>query len=87
MKAIDFKYQAEAKGTALGLYSCGTALLAAAYQLQAIQLSGTRILDPRDPQRFGNLASLLMDFADDIQKRAERINRSNGAHYPWEEKP
>jgi hypothetical protein len=73
---------AQAESVTVGMYGCGTALLAVAYQLQAIRLGGDGILNPSEARRLTNMAELLNGFAGELHSKATLIAKDNGVEYP-----
>lgn len=74
----------KAESVTVGMYGCGTALVAVAYQLQAIRLGGDGILNPCEARRLTNMAELLNGFAGELHSKATLIAKDHGVDYPPE---
>jgi hypothetical protein len=75
----------QAESVTVGMYGCGTALMAVAYQLQSIRLGGDGILNPSEARRLTNMAELLNGFAGDLHSKATLIAKDHGVEYPPED--
>lgn len=84
MSAPVIESKAQAESVTVGMYGCGTALLAIAYQLQAIRLGGGGILNPSEARRLTNMAELLNGFAGELHSKATLIAKDHGVDYPPE---